>query len=135
MDFFKLLKNKPKTDETIELPKVEHPVVDIKEVIDKKDDYKRTNINDRSKYENKNTNDVSFYNLQQIEFKKGENIMVIKFEDSPLNYYKGYIGIIRTSLKSSDTCMITLDALNSGAAIRFPKKHLVKWCPYTNTQL
>lgn len=135
MDFFKLLKNKPKTDETIELPKVEHPVIDINEVIDKKDDYKRTIINDRSKYENENTNDVSFYNLQQIEFKKGENIMVIKFEDSPLNYYKGYIGIIRTSLKSSDTCMITLDALNSGAAIRFPKKHLVKWCPYTNTQL
>lgn len=154
MDFFALLKNKPKVDETIEPPKVEHPNIEIK-LIDKKFDKK--NIDDECKIEDdleekkvingkgivingrgivsKIKENTPLFNLEEIEFRKGETIKVLRLENSILNVYKGYIGTIRDSQKGNDTCMVVLDALNSGAAIRFPKTHLVKWCPYTNTNL
>lgn len=142
MDFFSLLKNKPKVDETIEPPKIEHPNIEIKltERIDKRivdeckieDDLdKKTVINGRG-IQSKFKENVPF-DLEEIEFRKGETIKVVRLENSMLNVYKGYIGTIRDSQKEKDSCMVILDALNSGAAIKFSKKHLVKWCPYTNT--
>jgi len=147
MDFFALLKNKPKVDETIEPPKVEHPNIEIK-LIDKRivdeckiEDEEKTVINGKGIVINgrgivsKIKEHTPLFNLEEIEFRKGETIKVVRLENSILNQYKGYIGTIRDSQKGSDTCMVVLDALNSGAAIRFPKKHLLKWCPYTNTEI
>jgi hypothetical protein len=141
MDFFALLKNKPKVDETIEPPKIETPIIEIKltdrRIVEEckiEDDLdQKTVINGRGIVSKKN--DVPLFNLEEVQFRKGETIKVVRLENSILNQYKGYIGTIRDSQKSSDTCMVVLDALNSGASIRFPKKHLVKWCPYTNTQI
>lgn len=138
MDFFSLLKNKPKVDETIEPPKIELPKIEIK-LTDKKniDECKIEDNNDLDKTGIQSTfkENVTLFNLEEIEFRKGETIKVVRLENSILNVYKEYIGTIRDSQKGSDTCMVVLDALNSGAAIRFPKTHLVKWCPYTNTNL
>ena len=150
MDFFSLLKNKPKVDETIEPPKIETPNIEIKlskskeRIVDEckiEDDLdKKTVINDRGKLKENTLNTdcvrgqgTPLFNLEEIEFRKGETIKVVRLENSILNVYKAYIGTIRDSQKGSDTCMVILDALNSGGAIRFPKTHLVKWCPYTNT--
>lgn len=142
MDFFALLKNKPKVDETIEPPKIKTPIIEIKltdrRIVEEckiEDDLdQKTVINGRG-IVSKIKENASIFNLEEIEFRKGETIKVVRLENSILNQYKGYIGTIRDSQKSSDTCMVVLDALNSGAAIRFPKTHLVKWCPYTNTQI
>lgn len=146
MDFFSLLKNKPKVDETIEPPKIELPKIEIK-LTDKRivkknihdeckieDDLDKTVINGRG-IVSKIKENTPLFNLEEIEFRKGETIKVVRLENSILNIYKGYIGTIRDSQKGSNICMVILDALNSGAAIRFPKTHLVKWCPYTNTIL
>lgn len=140
MDFFALLKNKPKVDETIEPPKVETPKIQIKltdkRIVDEckiEDDTDKTVINGRGIVSKQNT--TPLYNLEEVEFRKGETIKVTRLENSILNVYKGYIGTIRDSQKGSDCCTVVLNALNSGTAIRFPKKHLLKWCPYTNTEI
>ena len=142
MDFFSLLKNKPKVDETIEPPKIELPKIELKltdkRIVDEckiEDDLdKKTVINGRGIQSTFKEN-TPLFNLEEVQFRKGETIKVVRLENSILNQYKGYIGTIRDARKGSDICMVVLDALNSGAAIRFPKTHLVKWCPYTNTNL
>lgn len=144
MNFFALLKNKPKVDETIEPPKIDTPIIGIKltdrRIVDEckiEDDLEdKTVINGKgivingrgivSKLAGKAQENTPLFNLEEIEFIKGETIKVVRLENSILNQYKGYIGTIRDSQKGSDTCMVVLDALNSGAAIRFPKKHLLK---------
>jgi hypothetical protein len=142
MDFFTLLKNKPKTYDNIEPPKIEHPIIEIrltdKKIVDEckiEDDHnEKTIINGRG-IVSKKKNDTPLFNLEEVQFRKGDPIKVVRLENSILNQYKGYNGIIREYQKNNDSCMVTLEALNSGAPIRFPKKHLIKWCPYTNTEL
>jgi hypothetical protein len=137
MDFFSLLKNKPKVDETLEPPKVETPKIEIrlskskeKIIVDE------CQIEDEEKtVTNCKKETTPLFNLEEIEFKKGDTVRVIRLENSSLNHYKGYNGVIRDSQKDSASCMVLLEALNYGAAIKFPKTHLIKWCQYTNTQI
>lgn len=82
----------------------------------------------------KNHNENTF-DLEQVQFRKGENVRIIYLKNSDLNYYKGYNGIIRESIASNDYCMVILEALNSSYPIKFPKSHFIKWCPYTNIEL
>jgi len=130
MDFFSLLKTKPKVEINIEPPKIE--IGSIIQKINDGTDKQDNKQDNKQEYEQdiKNT-----FNLEQVKFKKGETIRVIYLEKSSLNDYKGYNGVIRDSLVGSDTCMVMLEALNSGSAIRFPKKHIIKWCSLTNTEL
>lgn len=107
MDFLTLLKTRP-------------------EVKDDKIDNKKDEI----KYQGDST-----FNLEQVQFKKGENVRIIYLEDSGLNYYKGYNGVIKDSLISNNHCMVILDAVNSTSPIKFPKSHIIKWCPYSNIEL
>lgn len=141
MDFFSLLKNKPKVYETIEPPRIETEIklsksknVIAKLVDECHIDDKVNVINSRSITSEIKEN-ITLFNLEIIQFKKGETIKVVRLENSILNIYKGYIGTIRDSQKDSNTCMVILDGLNSVTAIKFPKTHLIKWCPYTNTEL
>ena len=130
MDFFTLLKNKPKTYDNIEPPKIEHPIIEIrltdKKIVDEckiEDDHnEKTIINGRG-IVSKKKNDTPLFNLEEVQFRKGDPIKVVRLENSILNQYKGYNGIIREYQKNNDSCMVTLEALNSGAAIKFPKKH------------
>lgn len=59
------------------------------------------------------------------EFKIGDFITIVRSEkDSKLNYYKGYIGEIKSYSKFSNNAYVILDALNSNKVISFPIEHL-----------
>lgn len=77
----------------------------------------------------------TLFKMDQVQFRKGDTIRVVRLENSDINQYKGYNGTIKECQGQSAFCTVILDAVNSGAAIRFPKSHLRKWCMYTNTEL
>lgn len=77
----------------------------------------------------------TLFKMDQVQFRKGDTIRVVRLENSDINQYKGYNGTIKECQGQSEFCTVILDAVNSGAAIRFPKSHLRKWCMYTNTEL
>lgn len=134
MDFFKLLKTKSEIKHEIN-PETNFEIA-IKtknEIKEPKEIKNETNI--INCLNNKLNQDVPIFDLEQVQFKKGETICVVRFETSILNVYKGYIGSVRDGLIGSDYCLVVLDGINSGTVIKFHKKHLIKCCPYTKTEI
>ena len=66
-------------------------------------------------------NHTSFDNL-----KNGEYVRIIRKENSPLNYYKGYIGEIKNYKRGQSRVQIVLQAQNNAHPIIFPIDHFVK---------
>jgi ribosomal protein L21E len=64
-------------------------------------------------------------NMYYTEFKIGDFVTIIRSEkDNRLNYYKGYIGEIKSYSKFSNNAYVILDALHSNKVISFPIEHL-----------
>lgn len=60
-------------------------------------------------------------------FKKGDMIRVVKYKNSSLNYYKGYVGEIKVYRKGQEYAMVILHAQTNMQQIRMPLHHLEKY--------
>ena len=70
-----------------------------------------------------NSGPQSQINTEFIKYKKGDFVRIIYLENSPLNYYKGYNGEIKTYAFGCDHANIMLEAINSSMFIKFPINH------------
>jgi ribosomal protein L21E len=72
---------------------------------------------------------LSQLNKQELDnvyenYKKGDMIRIIKYNNSPLNYYKGYIGEIKSYRKGQDWALVFLHSIQTANLIRVPLQHL-----------
>jgi transcription antitermination factor NusG len=106
-------KNKPKPIK--KEPKPKDKVIDLKSV------FKNT-----EQIENKLTKETTKENVpeyQDVEFKRGDFVKIIRLEGSPLNVYKGYNGEIKEYIYRSDSAYIVLEAMTYPRRIKFPLGH------------
>jgi hypothetical protein len=68
-----------------------------------------------------NSNDIKYNN-----FKRGEIIKIIRFENSKFNIYKGYFAEIKSYKKDSDHAYVILLAQNYPKLIKIPISHFHK---------
>lgn len=99
--------------------------------MDFKDFLKKNKLDDNNTLDTLDTLDNNLDNTIQVqmnftEFKKGDFIKIIYLQDSPLNYYKGYFGEIKSYIKNAKNAYILLDAINSNRELEFPITHLIK---------
>ena len=59
----------------------------------------------------------------QHSFKKGDFIVIIGLENSPLNIYKGYFGEIIHSIPRNNSAYIILEGVNNSMTMQFPFEH------------
>lgn len=107
-------KNKPKPIKKEPKPKKEK-VVDLKSV-----------FKNSEQIENKPTKETTKENVreyQEVEFKRGDFVKIIRLEDSPLNVYKGYNGEIKEYIYRSNSAYIVLEAMGYPRRIKFPLGH------------
>jgi len=107
-------KNKPKPIKKEPKPKKDK-VIDLKSV------FKNT-----EQIENKLTKETTKENVpeyQDVEFKRGDLVKIIRLEGSPLNVYKGYNGEIKEYIYRSDSAYIVLEAMTYPRRIKFPLGH------------
>ena len=75
-----------------------------------------------------NTNESSLKPIEQKEFKhfkRGDRIKIVRKENGSFNYYKGYIGEIKSLKKDSDYAMIILNAMNYSKLMKVPCDHFI----------
>jgi hypothetical protein len=63
-------------------------------------------------------------NKVTIRLLKGSSITVIYLENSAMNCYKGYHGILK-SITNGNCGLVALEAINSGRLIKIPLEQLV----------
>ncbi len=59
------------------------------------------------------------------DVKVGNNIRVIKYDNSPLNIYKGYVGEIKAYKSGQNYAMIFLHAIQTYNLIKMPLEHFI----------
>ena len=60
---------------------------------------------------------------EQNSFKKGDFIVIIGVENSPLNIYKGYFGEIIYFIYRNNSAYIILEGINNSNPLQFPFGH------------
>ena len=110
MDFFSYLKNSG-TDNS-------------KEISQKKESKKLKNItNDISKEKIEENNKKHILNHN---FKRGETVLITKYENSIFNVYKGYYAEIKEYRENSDYAFVILPALNYPILMKIHIGHFTK---------
>lgn len=107
-------KNKPKPIKKEPKPKKDK-VVDLKSV-----------FKNPEQIENKPTKENKREHIrehQEVDFKRGDFVRIIRLEGSPLNVYKGYNGEIKEYIYRSDSAYIVLEAMAYPRRIKFPLGH------------
>lgn len=111
-------KNKPKPIKKEPKPKKDK-VVDLKSV-----------FKNPEQIENKPTKENTREHIrehirehQEVDFKRGDFVRIIRLEGSPLNVYKGYNGEIKEYIYRSDSAYIVLEAMAYPRRIKFPLGH------------
>ena len=107
MDFFTYLQNSGK--ESLEKKQEREKK---QKILDNTNDQKLENINEK--------------HIQNTNFKKGEVVMITKFENSMFNIYKGYYAEIKKYNQNSDHAYVILPALNYPTLMKIPIGHFTK---------
>lgn len=111
MDFFSYLKNSGKQ-------------LDKKS---KNDNHYNNNDNNDNNNNDKNIDKIEIELTQQnFNFKKGETVIITRYENSIYNYYKGYYAIIKKYKQNADYAYVILPAMNYPSLIKMPIKHFSK---------
>jgi hypothetical protein len=83
-------------------------------------------IDSQDNYDNNNQSSPNSYHVLNSNFKRGEMIIIKRYENSKFNVYKGYIAEIKEYKKNSDHAYVILHALNYPSLIKIPIVHFEK---------
>jgi hypothetical protein len=85
---------------------------------------KQKNINVKSFF-NQNNIPINQDDEQQLDFKKGDLVIIKYMPNSMLNVYKGYYGEIKEYIPREESAYIILEAMNHPRRIKFPLGHFM----------
>lgn len=83
-------------------------------------------IKKNKKIEQENLENINDKHLQNTNFKRGEVVIIQKYENSAFNTYKGYYAEIKKYNQNSDHAYVILPALNYPILIKIPINHFAK---------
>ena len=119
MDFLQFLensskiKNDSKSDKTI--------IITNKD----KENAKKKSNNSKNDVENEDEfTEPKHINYQNL--KKGDHVKIVYLENSPFNYYKGYIAEIREYIKGAEHAFVCLPAQNTQNKLKISIKQFIK---------
>jgi len=71
-------------------------------------------------------NELDHNHIINYNFKKGEFVMINKYENSKFNMYKGYLAEIKEFRKNTDHAYVILPALSYPRLMKIPINHFKK---------
>jgi len=93
----------------------------------------------KNEIENKNSKNINKFSNQTLKendddekhiincnFKKGEIVLIVKYNNSIFNTYKGYYAEIKEYKENSNVAHVILQALNYPTLIKMPIQHFKK---------
>lgn len=75
---------------------------------------------------NKVDNDENEKHISNHNFKRGETVKIIRYENSIFNLYKGYYAEIKQYKENSSYAYVILPAMNYPSLIKIPIVHFMK---------